>query len=173
MMKYSFLSLLFLMLAIPIAVGQKALLIEKRGSLKTVKIFVGETIYYKLKSDKKQWLEERIIDIKIEEGYVLFENRIVHVDSIYAIQFRNARNAVKTIANVLIGFSYAWNFWTIVSLIDGTPFNWSTIAIGVGSFVVGQLLKQVLFKTYKFKGRKRIRLIDLTFYETIPAPNRT
>ncbi|NND06951.1 MAG: hypothetical protein HKN87_11275 [Saprospiraceae bacterium] len=144
-------------------VAQKALQLEKRGSLKTEKYFVGELLIYKLKSDKKVWLEEYMRNISIEDGVIFFEHRTVHIDSIHAIQIRNARQGVKTIAGALTGFSYVWNFWTLVSFAYGEPLRLGTSIVGLGSFVMGQGLKLAFFKTHKIKGRKRLRLIDLTF----------
>lgn len=143
--------------------AQKAIQLEKRGSFKTEKYFVGETLIYKLKADKKVWLQEYINDVSMDEGIIFFENRTVHLDSIYAIQIRNARQGVKTIAGALTGFSYVWNFWTLVSFAYGEPLRLGTSIVGVGSFLVGQGLRLAFFKTHKIKGRKRLRLIDLTF----------
>ena len=55
--------------------AQKAIQLEKRGSLKTEKYFVGELLIYKLKSDKKIWLEEYMRDISIEDGFIFFEHQ--------------------------------------------------------------------------------------------------
>ncbi len=145
--------------------GQKAILLERRGSLKTEKYFVGERLIYKLKHHKGDWLEEYISDLAIEDGYIFFENRTVHIDSIRAIQVRSARVGVKKISGALTGFSYVWNFWTLVSLAYGDPLTLGTAAIGVGSFVVGHGMRLAFFKTHKLKRKKRIRLIDLTFYQ--------
>ena len=143
--------------------AQKAIQLEKRGSLKTEKYFMGNYLIYKLKSDKKIWLEEYMRDISIEDGFIFFEHRTVHIDSIHAIQIRNARQGIKTIAGALTGFSYVWNFWTLVSFAYGEPLRLGTSIVGLGSFVVGQGLRLAFFKTHKIKGRKRLRLIDLTF----------
>ncbi len=145
--------------------AQKAILLEKGGSLKTEKFFVGDLLYYKLKSDPKHWLGELIYDIDIESGLILFENRSVYVDDIYAIQIRDAGGFVKWTSSLLTNFSLAWNFWTIVALIAGDPITVTTVSIGVGSFAVGQMLRLLFFKTHKIKKRKRLRLIDLTFYK--------
>lgn len=144
--------------------AQKAILFEKSGSLKTEKFFVGDKLYYKLKSDPKNWLGEFIYDIDIESGLILFENRSVYVDDISAIQIRDAGRFVKWTSSLLTNFSLAWNFWTLVALIAGDPITVTTVSIGVGSFTIGQMLRLLFYKTHKLKKRKRLRLIDLTFY---------
>ena len=145
--------------------AQKAILLEKRGSLNTRKFFIGDHLVYKLESDRKNWLVEEIYDINIESDLILFENRAVYVKDIYAIQIRDGGGLIRKISSLLTTFSYAWNFWTIVALIAGDPITTTTIAIGLGSYSVGQMLKLLFFKTHRLKKRKRLRLIDLTFYD--------
>ena len=152
--------------------AQKVIQLEKRGSYKTQKIYIGSQLHYKLRADQRTWLQEYITDIDTETGYIFLEHRTVHIDSIYAIQIRSARQAVKSIAGLLTGFSYTWSFWALVSVALGDPLQLGTVIVGVGSFAIGQLLRLAFFKTYRFKGKKRrIRLVDLTFYQ--PVPQRT
>ena len=163
--------LLFFALLFPISYSfsQKAILMERGGSLKTMKFFAGEMLVYKLKADRKHWLEEVILDLDLESGFILFENRTVHVDQIAAIKIRNAGNVARKISALLTTFSYSWGFWTLVSLGFGEELTPATIGIGVGAFLAGQLLKLAFFKTYRLNQRKRLRLIDLTFYDIRPG----
>jgi hypothetical protein len=149
--------------------GQKALLLERNGTYKTRKFFTGETLIYKLKSDRRHWLEEVIVDLDLASGYILFENRTVPVEEIYAIQIRDGGGLARKVSAILTTFSYSWGFWTLVSLGFGEKLTAGTIGIGVGSFLAGKLLKLAFFKTYVFNKRKRLRLIDLTFYELRPG----
>ncbi len=159
--------LILLLIALcPLVKGQKAILLEKRGSLHTQKYFVGETLIYKLSHDRKHWLSEVITDIHIEDNYIEFENRIVHVDSIFALREAAGKGA-RTASQLLKGFGISWTFWMGVSLILGEDFSWTNAAIGTGSYLVGDLLKIAFFKTHRLKKRKRLRLIDLTF---VPPP---
>lgn len=137
--------------------------------MNTRKYYVGDQLVYKLKSDQKQWMAEYISDIDVDQGYLLFENRIVSLDQIAAIQIRDGGQFAKTMSLLLTRFGYSWGFWTLVSAGFGDRITPTTIGIGVGSIMVGQLLRFAFFKTYKVKKRKRLRLIDLTFYETLPS----
>jgi hypothetical protein len=142
--------------------------LEKGASLHSRKYFIGDQLVYKLKSDQKQWLEEYISDIYVDEGYLLFDNRIVPLDQIAAIQIRDGGQFARTMSQLITRFGYSWGFWTLVSAGFGDKITPATIGIGVGSILAGQLLRFAFFKTYKVKKRKRLRLIDLTFYETLP-----
>jgi len=147
--------------------GQKAIQLEKRGSFKTQKYYIGDILVYKLKSDRGNWLDEVITDIHIEDRLVQFENRAVYIDSIAAIRipggpgYRTAHLIFKT-------FGYSWYFWTLVSLAYGESLTTTKAVVGGGSLLIAWLLKQVFFKTHKIGKAKRLRLIDLTYYPVRP-----
>jgi hypothetical protein len=150
--------------------SQKVVQLEKRGSFKTQKFYIGEILVYKLKSDQKQWLDERIVNIHIEDRLVQFEHRAVYIDSISAIRmpggpgFRVAHLVLKT-------FGYSWYFWTLVSLAYGESLTVSKVAIGGSSLLAAWFLKQLFFKTHRLGKAKRLRLIDLTYYPIPPGGN--
>lgn len=149
--------------------GQKAILLEREGSLKTRKFFVGETLVYKMKQDRKNWLEEVILDIDLETGYILFENRTVSLEEIFAIQIRDGGGFARGLAHVITTFSYSWGFWSLVSLAFGDSLSPFAIGVGLGSFLLGKLLRVTFFKTHRLNKRKRLRMIDLTFYQLAPV----
>lgn len=166
MIKYYFiLALLFLPF---FSYSQKAIVLEREGTLHTKKFFVGENLVFKLKQDRKHWLEEVILDLDIDAGYILFEHRTVPVSDIIAIQIRDAGKVTRGISTLLTTFSYSWGFWSLVSLAFGDSLSPFEIGVGVGSFLLGKLLKLTFFKTYRLNKRKRLRLIDLTFYQIEP-----
>ena len=165
----SLLIALGLILCTGTALSQKALILEKRSSLRAKKFFVGDRLVYKLEKQEKHWFDETIVDIDIDAGFILFENRAVAIDDIYAIQIRDGGRFAKRLSMLLTTFSYSWSFWTLVSAAFGDPISATTIGIGIGSFTVGQLLKLAFFKTYRVSKRKRLRLIDLTFYDSLPS----
>ncbi len=158
---------LVLLVSVPLlSMGQKALQMEKRGSMQTRKMFIGDQLIYKLQSDKKFWLKEIIKDIHIEDGFLEFENRIVHIDSIYAIKEASGKGA-RPLSVALKAFGVSWTFWTTVSLLFNEENVLINYGIGAGSYLVGEALKAAFFRTHKFKGRKRLRLINLTFEQKV------
>jgi hypothetical protein len=168
MIRFTFICLL-LSAAYNTVIAQKALVLEKGSSLRTHKFFVGDQLVFKLKSYEKDWFEEYIVDIEVSEGYLILENRIVSVDQISAIQIRDGGGLARRLSSLFTKFSYSWGFWTLVSAAFGDKITTGTIGIGLGSFAVGQLFKLAFFKTFKVSDRKRLRLIDLTFYEVKPS----
>ena len=131
---------LLLVLVIQTSLAQKALVLEKGASLHSRKYFIGDQLVYKLKSDQKQWLEEYISDIYVDEGYLLLDNRIVLLDQIAAIQIRDGGQFARTMSQLITRFGYSWGFWTLVSAGFGDKITPATIGIGVGSILAGQLL---------------------------------
>jgi hypothetical protein len=109
--------------------------------------------------------------LDLESGTIFFENRTVNIKEICAVQIRDGGNFMRKLSAVLTTFSYSVGFWSLVSLAFDDPVTSAWIGIGLGSFVTGQLLRITFFKTYKLSQRKRLRLIDLTFYQL--APNRS
>ncbi len=153
--------------------AQKAIQLEKAGSLSTRKFFVGDELTYRLRHDRKTWLTEIITDIHMEDNMIQFSNRIVALNDIYAIRTGDGGKVPRILSSALTAFSGIWTFWTLVSLAYGDPLAISTVAIGAGSFIVGKLLKLAFFKTHRITGKKRLRLIDLTFYQVPGRSMRT
>ena len=147
--------------------AQPAVQFERAGTYKTLKFFEGDIMAFKLISDKRHWFKEAIEEIYVDEGLIQFENRAVFIDSIFAIRVGKAAGFVRSASAGLVTFSYAWGFWTLVSLAYGDPLAWSTVIIGGGSYLVGKLLKLAFFRTHKMGNRKRLKLIDLTFYNEV------
>ena len=139
--------------------------------MKTRKFFVGETLAFKLKQDRKHWFEEVIVDIDLDSGYILFEHHTVPLADITAIQIRDGGKFARGLSSVITTFSYSWGFWSLVSLAFGDSLSPFAIGVGLGSFLLGKLLRISFVKTYRLNQHKRLRMIDLTFYQL--APNRT
>ncbi len=157
------LTCLFLASSSGVLKGQKAMLLEKANSLKTQKFFIGDDLTFALKSAPKDWRTATIVNIYVEERVIDLSNQLISIDSIGAIRVRAGGNFIKGLSTGLISFSGIWSFWTLVSLAYGDPLAWSTVAIAIGSFTVGKLLRFTFSRSHKFSGRKRLRLIDLTF----------
>lgn len=143
--------------------AQKILQMEKRGSLQTLRMYIGDEVIYKMRADRRFWLRETITELHIEEGYVEFDNRIVHLDSIFAI--REAAGAgARPLSLALKGFALSWVFWSGVGfLVYGDDLTVGELAVGPAAYGLGELLRLSFFKTHKLGKRKRLRMIDITF----------
>lgn len=147
--------------------GQKILLLEKAGTSKTQKIYIGETLTFKLLNDDAGWYERIIFDISLESKLINFEGVTIHIDSIEKIRF-DKRPFVPSLlgttlqaggANVIL---YELTNSRVIN--PKRPVDPNTLYAGLVNIGVGTLLRK-LFRHKKFtlSARKRLRLIDLTF----------
>jgi len=144
---------------------QKILQIEKYGSPKTKKLFIGQKIKYKLEGDDI-WYQGYIDDLIVDREIIALEDRYINMNDIEA--FRYNRSWSGPVGISLYTFGAAWSGFALIGTItDGDPdTNYrssdaivSGVAIGLG-FVVQRFLAK---KTVRFGKRRRLRMLDLTF----------
>jgi len=156
-------AILLLILALP-AKAQQVMQIETYGKAKTKKIYAGQTIQYRLKNQKKDWLTGVIEAYRMEDRLVVLTDRYVHLDSIAALRYD--RKWGQAVGKSMFWFGTAWSaFAAVGTLTDGDPesnYRWSDAAV-TGGFWLGAFLTQRLFryKYYKMEGRHRLRLVDM------------
>jgi hypothetical protein len=155
--------------------AQKLLQLEKSGTLKTVRFYIGQDITFQLRNDDKGWLTRTITDIDVDGGHLVFQNHSLHIDSIAVI--RLPRTNAMQIAGVAlqVGGVNAIIFSLGYSpIFKNEPVNWGGVGFGALGIAVGTALRQ-LFKTKKFKPRKRkrLRLLDLNFGPVFAPPAKT
>lgn len=162
-------SLLLLPILINSLKGQKVLQIEKYGQAKTQKIFIGEEITYKLKDDKS-WNLGYIEDLIIDEKVIVLGDRYVKLDEIAA--FRYYRPWTKAAGITFFTFGASWSVFAAVgTLTDGDPntsYRWSDAAVTGTSWVLAFVIPRFFkYKVIKFGTRKRLRMLDLRFKESV------
>ena len=144
--------------------AQQVMQIETYGKARTKKIYPGQTIQYRLKNQKNDWLTGAVESYRMEERLVVLTDRYVHVDSIAALRYD--RRWSKAVGTQMFWFGAAWSaFAAIGALTDGDPssnYEWSDAAV-TGGFWLGSFLTPRLFRYryYKMDGRHRLRLVDL------------
>lgn len=157
------LALLLLSSGLP-AAAQQVMQIETYGKAKTKKIYPGQTIQYRLKNQKNDWLTGAVEAYRMEERLVVLTDRYVHLDSIAALRYD--RRWSRTVGTQMFWFGTAWSaFAAIGTLTDGdstSNYEWSDAAV-TGGFWLGSLLLPRLFryKHYNMQGRHRLRMVDL------------
>jgi hypothetical protein len=145
-------------------VAQQVMQIETYGKAKTKKIHPGQTIQYRLKNQKKDWLTGAVEAYRMDERLVVLTDRYVHMDSIAALRYD--RRWSRTVGTQMFWFGTAWSaFAAIGTLTDGdstSNYEWSDAAV-TGGFWLGSLLLPRLFryKHYNMEGRHRLRMVDL------------
>ncbi len=150
--------------------AQKVLQIEKYGSAKTKKIYIGQEINYKLKNDE-DWYKGVIEDFDIEKNWIVMRDRYVSVDSIEA--FRRPKSWSKGIGTSLYTFGAGWSGYALLgTLTDGDPkthYLWSDAIVTGVSWLTGWIIPKIFKnKIIKFGGKRRLRLLDITFQKGAP-----
>ena len=71
--------------------AQKLLQIEKVGTLKTQRYYIGDEVVFQLKGETENyWYKEKIRDVLVDSKSVLFANRVIKIDDISKIRsFKN------------------------------------------------------------------------------------
>lgn len=157
-------------IALP-AIGQQVLQIEKYGSPKTEKIYIGEPITYQLKGDER-YITAFLEEVRPEDSLLLLGNRYVYVHEISSLRFD--RPWAKAAGVSLFWFGIGWSgFAAVGTALDGDPdtsYRWSDAAVTLTSlglsFVIPRLFR---YKTVRLGERRRLRALDLSFGEPLPG----
>ena len=97
--------------------AQKVLQIERYGSPKTEKIFIGEGIEYQLKGEES-WRYAVIEDINVEQNLIVLADRYLDPQKIAA--FRYYRPGAKRLGIQMMFFGAAWSGYALIgTAVDG------------------------------------------------------
>ncbi len=142
--------------------AQKILQMEKIGSLKVKKYYIGDVLTFQLRGEGKYWFTEAIEDIYQKEGLVLFVNRMVKVEDIMAIRsFKMQRWSVPVSKN-LVRFGISWGIFSLLGTLASVPLTWAAAIVPAGAFALAGIIR-IAFKrrTFKIGKRRRLRLLDM------------
>lgn len=145
--------------------AQKFMQIETYGKPQVQKIFIGNTIQYKL-DNNDQWDTGVIRDFLVEKNIIELDDRFIDISKIHALRFN--RKYTKTIQSSLYLFGIAWSGFALIGYTtDGNPdtqyskFDLGvSLASGIAGWGIGKLFK---YKTIKIGKRKKLRLLDVHF----------
>ncbi len=159
--------LLFFLSNLP---AQKVLQIEKFGKIKTQKIYLGEVVFIKTKQNPDIWFEASIDDLIVDAQAIVFYDRIILIQDITALKFKKKGSVSKLGKQVKLSGIVPATYELIYGLID-PPIHWENLAIFTGgAFILGSIMEKIPAKKHKFGKRRRLRVLDLTFYSTT-VPN--
>jgi hypothetical protein len=147
--------------------AQRVILVEKRNSPRTQKIFAGDYIQYRL-IDDEQWYTGQIEELRPDQQLIGFEDRYVAISGIR--QMRRGRPGAQRLGIMLGTFGVAWSgFAAIGTATDGDPdtrYQWSDAAVTGIAGGLGLLLP-ALFGNQKTRvgpdQRRRLRIVDISF----------
>ena len=166
-----FIFILLLFSPINSSLAQKLLQIEKVGTSKTQRYYIGDEVIFQLTGETKDhWFREKIVDILVDSKSVLFTNRVVKVEQI--IKIRSFKNQAWSRGLSNNAFVAAGSF-TGLSLIAAafTEFMLSPATVILpGTAILAGLIIRFIFrrKTYRMGKRRRLRVLDLNFYGVGP-----
>jgi hypothetical protein len=137
---------------------------EKYGTLKTKRYYMGDKMTYRLINDKT-WYQAKLEDIRVEDNIVIFNNRYVELKEIMAIKTYHNRAWSQKIGGSLMVFGTSWSLFAAGGMLvdnDRFAYRWSDAAVTSTSILSGLLIRQ-LFKsnTYKMGKRKWLRLLNI------------
>ncbi len=155
---------LILLLCLPLA-GQRVLQIEKYGSPKTKKIFIGDEITYRLKN-QEDYHTIVIEDILVDQNLLVGKDRYVHVPDINSL--RRDVTWARPMGRSLFLFGTGWSGFAFVgTLTDGNPdtqYRWSDAVVTGSAYLLALTLpKLFVYKKTRIGKRRRLRVLDLTF----------
>lgn len=139
--------------------AQKMLLLEKAGRAKTTRIYVGETIRFKLRG-QPGWYSRTLTDVLPAEKSVLLGQEIIPIEDISHLK-RPRNRVLRMLGGQLLVFSATLTLAAGASLIDHEKPKAFWLPIGLVSTAGGLLL--VKNKIIKLGKKRRLRAIDLTW----------
>jgi len=151
--------------------AQKLLQIEKVGSLKTQRYYIGDEVIFQLEGEEDDyWYRERIIDILVEANSVLFTNRVIKISSITKIRSFKDRGWSRNLSSRAFLASGAFVAFSLIgSATTEFMLNRASAIIPGATIIVGLAIRLIFRrKTYKIGKRRRLRVLDLNFYKIGP-----
>ena len=144
--------------------AQKFLQIEKAGSFKVEKFYIGNEITFQTKENKREWQTAVIKDLILDEDILVFSKGMVKMKDIYKIKTFHGQTRAKKIAYSLYSFGAGWILFSLVDAVFGGILTWSVAIVSGTAFTTGWLIRKLFStRTYKMGNRRRLRILDLTF----------
>lgn len=160
-----YLLLLSLLLGSYALVGQKIMLLERAGSPRSKRIYIGDFMQYRVVGNDF-WSKNEIYDFQLDNQLIVFEDRYVDLKNIEAIRF--PRPFAKPLGISLVTFGVGWSAFAAIGYnTDGNPdtqYSAGDAIVTATSVGLGLLIPK-LFGANKVKlGKKRrLRIVDVTF----------
>lgn len=160
------LPLVLLCATMPALPAQKVLQIERYGSLKTRKFHIGDELTFSLRAEPKQFYTRTIQDLFPEVGTIQFLGGAVQAEDIAAIRLTGSNRWAKGLAYSLWTFTGVWVLYSILdTLINSRAPTRFQYIVGGTTAGLGAILGWLVPETViRFGDRRRLRILDLTFY---------
>ena len=156
------LCLLFLAVALAPLAAQKMLLLERAGSAKTTKMYIGDVLRYRLNGKEDYWYESVITDILPEKNVILLDNFATNVDSIYSIKVHR-RPITRLAGGALFTFGSTLTFATTVAALYRDEYTNYGALYGTAAASLGTGLWMSMPRKLKLGKKFRLRPIEIDF----------
>ncbi|MBK8196525.1 MAG: hypothetical protein IPK76_26250 [Lewinellaceae bacterium] len=142
--------------------GQKMLLLERANSARTTKLYIGETLKYRLAGEENYWYQRNITDMLPASNVILLDNFPVNLGDISQLKV-NRRPILRLTGGVLFAFGASLTLaTTIAALYNDKGTNYGALyATAAGSMGIGYFLSSK--RTLKLGEKHRLRLIEINF----------
>jgi hypothetical protein len=149
--------------------AQKMLLIERANRAKTVRLYAGDFLEYRVRGAEDYWYAHRIDDLLPQTNTLLLDNFPVKVDSIAQIRVYK-KSVVRFIGATLLTFGASLALATTFAAIyrDEHTAYATLYATSAGSFGLGWLLSGK--RTLQLGKHHRLRIIEIRFPDPATTP---
>ena len=145
--------------------AQVFLQLEMKNDPETLKFRRGDVLTFRTKSQPKEWVSKEIIDIKVSENVIVFEEGFRHIDEIIALRLH--RKTLDDLTRMVQKFAIGWLVIGGLALlvVPNSTIPLGALLISSASFYSGGWVLNKLFKyrVVKMGSRYRLRLLDLRF----------
>lgn len=157
------------MLTVSPVFAQKMLLLERANRAKTTKMYIGETLRYRLAGEEDYWYKRSISDMLPEKNLLLLDNFPVQLSDISVLKVRR-KGFWHTSGQILFTFGISLAFATTVAVLykdKGTKFG-GLYATSAGSLGLGYFLTTP--RKLKMGDTHRLRLVEVKFPDPLIPP---
>ena len=153
--------------------AQKLLQLEKAGTMKVIRFYIGDELTFQIRNDDVGWYTRTINDIDVDRNRLVFNNYSLPIDSISMIQLPKSKvwqvvGGALQIGGIAMAMSSA--YWSIT---QNEPADWAALGTSAGIALLGTgMRKGMRKKKFKIGPYKRLRVLDLSFGPPVPA-NKT
>lgn len=147
------------------------LVLERANRAKTTKMYIGETLRFRLSGDEDYWYERTITEILPDTKTLLLDNFPVKLDSIVALKVRR-KPVWRLIGGTLFTFGASLAIATTAAAIyrDKSTSYGALYGTSAGSLAAGMFLSSK--RRLSLGTKHRLRIIEIKFPEPplIPPP---
>lgn len=150
--------------------GQKMLLIERANRAKTTKLYIGETLRFRLAGKENYWYQRTITGIIPESNTLLLDNFLVKLDSISVIKV-NRKGIWRIAGGALLTLGTSLTLATTVGKViyhDEDINAPKLFGIAAVSFGTGWFLSTP--RKLKLGKKHRLRIIEIKFPDPLIPP---